>query len=275
MTPGPVAWVACCTDCALERSRLDDPAANGPLVAGWSESAVDAHSLLRRANAGRSLDAMVRYAPPPGRRLLDVGCGAGWFLDIARERGLETFGIEPDPGVAEAARANGHDVTAGLFPRPDAPAGSADIVSFNDVLEHLPDPLAALCEAHRLLASGGTLILTLPDRRGAFYRMAGALLRLGLKGPYERLWQRGYESPHLWYFSPGSLEACVRAAGFEPLRRASLPSVALAGLWGRLAIRGDLGWPARAGLFAALAAAHPVIRYGAPSDIMLVLSRKR
>jgi 2-polyprenyl-3-methyl-5-hydroxy-6-metoxy-1,4-benzoquinol methylase len=100
---------------------------------------------LRRQNFATILDLVATMQPLIGMRLLDVGSAHGWFLQAATARGAVAVGIEPDAEVAAAAtRAVAHDVRVGYFPDVLAEAETFDLISFNDVLEHLPDPRAAL-----------------------------------------------------------------------------------------------------------------------------------
>ena len=85
----------------------------------------------------------------PGRgRLLDVGCGAGELLAALRDDGWEACGVEPSPrSAALAARARGLDVRTAPFEHADLGPPGFDAVVFAGVLEHLPDPVAALRRA--------------------------------------------------------------------------------------------------------------------------------
>ena len=81
---------------------------------------------------------------------------------------------------------------------------------------------------------GGLLVLNLPSRRGALFRLASLVARTGLRGPLERLWQRGFPSPHRSYFSPDGLATLMAANGMQEVYLGTLPSVSRTGLWARL-----------------------------------------
>jgi hypothetical protein len=117
------------------------------------------------------------------------------------------------------------------------------------------------------------LVLNLPSRDGLFYWLAQGCARLGWRAPLERLWQYGFASPHLFYYSPGNLTRLVEASGFRLVHRATLPVLSAAGLWGRLRAGGAIG-PLRAALlYPVLLAGLPLLAL-APSDIMVLAFRR-
>lgn len=104
--------------------------------------------------------------PGPGRalRILDVGCGNGEMLDMLRELGTVT-GIDVSADAVEHCRArfdDALDVRLGGIPDGLPPAGSADVVTAFDVIEHLDDDLDALRHLRRVLGDDGTLVVTVP-----------------------------------------------------------------------------------------------------------------
>lgn len=226
--------MAACPTCGFLASNLD------PYDTGRdATSAIDeprraaALKRLRAANFERII-AIVAGLGASGRRLLDVGCGHGWFLEAACQAGYDAMGIEPDVAMQRCATRSGHQVWRGFFPD-DVPSGEAfDVVVFNDVLEHLPDVAAKIRACRNLLVPNGLLVVNLPSSDGIFYRLADGLDRCGLPGPFERLWQKNFPSPHLSYFNPGALERLARRYGFREETRKRVPAVRIQGLWQRL-----------------------------------------
>jgi len=99
-----------------------------------------------------------------GRRVLDIGCARGHLLGELAVQGWKGIGIDTDAGDIAACIARGlvavqHDINTG-FP---ASLGSFDLVLFADVLEHLPDPLRVLRNAHSLLNPGAKVVLSVPN----------------------------------------------------------------------------------------------------------------
>ncbi len=230
----------------------------------------DALEPLRRANFERELDAIAAHGELRGRELLDVGCAHGWFLDAASRRGCVASGIEPDAGMHGLALERGHRVLRGFFPAVLPEGATWDVLTFNDVFEHLPDVNAALDACRERLREGGLLVLNLPNSRGAVFRVSALLDRIGLHGPLDRLWQKEFPSPHLHYFHPDCLAVLATRHGFREVHRGDLATIELRGLWQRLRYDRTSSLPASILSWLAIALAFPVLHL-LPSDISLQL----
>ena len=117
------------------------------------------------------------------RRVLDIGSGSGYFLDLLRTRlpAAETAGFEHNPEMAALVRRKGHTIYSGQTPAAAlAAAGVApfDAVCIFQVLEHVADPMALLDSARELLAPGGLLVVAVPDNEGPVRHFATALTEL-------------------------------------------------------------------------------------------------
>ncbi len=159
----------------------------------------------------------------PGLRLLDVGCGGGAFLKVARALGAEVYGVEPSEHGAAAARAQGLPVFHGQLHdyMEAAPSGPRfDVVTANHVVEHHPSPVDALRQMSSLLAPGGYLWFAVPNGAGA---TAAAL---------KARWHSVDAPYHLVHFTPTAARLAVERAGLK-IRRLytySLPSALFASL---------------------------------------------
>jgi SAM-dependent methyltransferase len=229
------AWSFACPACGYLASdltsRIDDATSSDVLDQKKRELAL---ASLRRRNFERILDRIDSMTAPGRRSLLEVGCAHGWFLDAAAKRDYDVRGIEPDAPIGALASGKGHDVTAGFFPDALPPGVRFDVIVFNDVLEHLPDPRTALAACLRHLGPGGLLVLNLPSSHGALFRLAALLDRIGFSGPFERMWQKGFPSPHLSYFHPDALTRLARREGFVEIYRGELDTLQRRGLWQRM-----------------------------------------
>ena len=174
------------------------------LPLGWLAIAASA---WRSARAGQ----FIRHLPAPhgDARLLDVGCGDGGFLRVARVLGYAARGIEFDPAAATLARQQGFEVDVGGLAETELPAASFDQVTLSHVVEHLHAPLAALTRLRGWLKPAGRLWLQTPNIESSGAR------RYGVD------W-RGLEPPrHLVMFDAVSLRLALARSGYE--RMAVLP----------------------------------------------------
>ena len=98
----------------------------------------------------------------PGSRVCDLGCGLeSAFLDFAADRIASGMGV--DDQVENGARGRWQRVKANLREPLPFPDGQFDHVVMLAVLEHLTEPEKVLREAHRVIAPGGSLIMTWPS----------------------------------------------------------------------------------------------------------------
>jgi SAM-dependent methyltransferase len=110
------------------------------------------------------LEIFERLLPPARRRLLDIGCGPGFFLRTALQRGWDAYGIEPSRQAAAHARGLGAEVTEGFFGPQTAPTlGRFDAIALTNMLEHVPEPIGILTLARDLLDPGGVLCVGVPN----------------------------------------------------------------------------------------------------------------
>jgi 2-polyprenyl-3-methyl-5-hydroxy-6-metoxy-1,4-benzoquinol methylase len=269
MHEGAADWCLACRACGFQQSSLRS-CIGDHIASGNFDEQMRAIGLatLRKKNFERILDRLASLAGPSQRALLEVGCAHGWFLDAAARRGYAAAGIEPDAPVAALAMNNGHEVTIGYFPEALKDGTSYDFIVFNDVFEHLPNPGAALEACKLRLRPRGLLVLNLPSSRGIFFRVATLLARCGIRHPYERMWQKGFPSPHLTYFNPDALTKLAQRAGFKEVYRGTLNSLDHHGLWQRLRAdqRGSL--PGALLIWLVVTAAKPLFGW-LPADIAL------
>jgi len=101
------------------------------------------------------------------KSILDVGCGAGAFLDLAKKHGLGTAGSEMNLLAAEVSRRKGHLMLDGPIQAWDTKYHAFfDLICLFQVLEHLPDPVSFLLELKPFLSSNGIFSIAVPNRLG-------------------------------------------------------------------------------------------------------------
>lgn len=154
-----------------------------------------------------------RLQMPTGRPglLLDVGCGTGTFLQVARGRGWEVVGTELSRHGADTAAKDGFRVHTGEVWEAHLPSDMFDVVSCWHVIEHVTDPRRFLTECYRVMRPGGTLVLATPNLDDRIFRAAYLLVR----GRRVRLFEPGERELHLFFFSASTLERLAREVGFE------------------------------------------------------------
>ena len=144
----------------------------------------------------------------PGARVLDVGCGTGEFLKVAKDKGCEVIGIEPGRTYAEFARSEyGIDVINAPWQQATLPQNGFDVVTCQQVVEHLRDPMAALARMTGWLKPEGTLYISVPD------------MRSNNKPSFER-----FHFAHIYGFTPETLEVALKLNGIVPLSGGPLQS---------------------------------------------------
>lgn len=206
-----------CQGCGLVYTNPRPPSAE--IARGYSE-AVDRDYAIedssRSINAHLALHTIKRFVG--SGRLLDVGCSTGYFLNAAR-LDFEPCGVEPSRWAAEYACSRLRlEVHHGTLADASLAEGSFDVITLNDVIEHLTDPLAALGTLRALLRPRGLLYLVTPNIRSLSARLLGG-----------RWW--GLRPAHLYYFAPDTLSAMLEKAGFEVAQVKSYGRIFTYGYW--------------------------------------------
>ena len=166
--------------------------------------------------------------------ILDIGCSDGLFLNVARDEEFYAVGLEPDPVMAAAARDLGFDVGSGFFPESGWLEGkSFDILIFNDSFEHIPNPNEIIVGIEKHLNKSGIVIVNMPSSNGLIFTLSFLMSKVGITSPLDRLWQKGFASPHLHYFNPENLQTLFEKHGFQRTYHTFLKSYTLNGLWKR------------------------------------------
>lgn len=278
MQPKVSDWTWRCDACGHWVANLQTDFAPGKgLPQSESDDPIGFLEPVRLANFRRILARIEALGVPRHKdsRILDIGCASGFFLKTATDHGYSALGIEPKLEMAEAARRHGAEVRHGFFPDVLQPDEKFHVIIFNDVLEHIPDVGAMLdaCRAH--LHADGLLVVNIPNAQGLFYRIATLMHGLGLRGPFHRLWQTMFYTPHLHYVTPQSLTLLAERHGFARSGEIEqLVSVSYSGLRERVAADPSLGMVGRIVMFVGTALLVPLTRIF-PSDIIVGLFRRK
>lgn len=168
-----------------QRHQLDIDAETDPLKRLYLDFAL---STVRRAETIR--DFVAARTPITGKRYLDVGCAYGGFLVAFHQAGAaKVVGFDYDASLLDYARALLDDYSVPAVVRHDSILDAAtlerfgqfDIITCNDVLEHVTDARMALTNLAALLAPGGLLYLEIPNRFAASFVLSdGHFMKFGL-----------------------------------------------------------------------------------------------
>ena len=139
-------------------------------------------------------------------RVLDVGCGNGWSLDLFQSvapRRIDPMGVEIDRTACRIARHRGHQILEGRFEDVELPH-QFDLINMTHVIEHLADPKAAVAKAAAALDPGGHLVLETPNTGAWEFRF----FRQGAWG--------AYHIPRHWHFyNHRTIEQLGKSAGLR------------------------------------------------------------
>ncbi len=159
---------------------------------------------LSERKARARLDTLASLGVSGGSSL-DLGCAAGYFVDVALSRGFDAYGVEPTQRARERAPdAVASRLVAGL----DDPALPTrfELVTLWDVLEHLPDPDATLRSVRARLAPRGWLAVVVPALGSVNTRLAPST------------WDQYKPPEHLWFWSLRSLTRLLAKHDLDVVR---------------------------------------------------------
>ncbi|MDK8183530.1 class I SAM-dependent methyltransferase [Paenibacillus sp. UMB4589-SE434] len=144
----------------------------------------------------QQLERLARWAPAR-KRFLDIGCGVGHYLEMAKEHFEELYGVEPSLTSTLSARQKGFSVVHDYFHAGLSFEAGFDAISIIEVLEHLEQPSEVFAQAAQLLNDNGILLIEVPN---------------GQRIVQERLYYN-LCTDHIQYFSVASLTEMARRAG--------------------------------------------------------------
>jgi 2-polyprenyl-3-methyl-5-hydroxy-6-metoxy-1,4-benzoquinol methylase len=158
-------------------------------------------------------EALAKFGPLTGKKLLDLGCGIGGLCQVAQEYGIHTTGIESDPTARLiACKSRGLRVHANFEElRKAEPGATFDLVTMWDVVEHLREPWKAFEDLSKFLKPGGWLLLSTPNASS-------------LRAVLEReRWSNTANPTHFYYFTRRSLQAVLERSGFPTIHEWRFP----------------------------------------------------
>ena len=186
-----------------------------------SESALvgKRHARFKRWLAGT--DNQGHYLAKPGQRVLDIGSGSCLSLLELRQLGVEPYAVEADPNVAAIAQRYGLNVHIGSIHDDPFPGQVFDLITLNQVIEHVPDPASLLRVVRDRLAPGGRIVLSFPNVSSWQRRLSGSR------------WINWHVPYHQHHFNRRSFALLAHREGYEVVSTRSITP----NLWTILQIR--------------------------------------
>jgi SAM-dependent methyltransferase len=213
----------------IDELKKEYDAFHGGCVANDKPVYIDRRESKIKA-ARRRMKWLEQWVAPPGR-LLDVGCAAGFCLDVARKRGWEVHGVDISEVAARYAREEFglEDVRCEAIESVEYPARHFDLITIWACIEHMTHPAAALEKAVEWLRPGGILGLS----TGNWHSLAART-----KGPR---WRLMTPPSHLFFFSRAFFERHLPRLGLEPIGYATQDFVFEGWPWRTKPIRRAVG----------------------------------
>lgn len=223
-----------CKRCGLIWTNpLEYPSNGDAAVADeyWHEDVYLANRDAQKKRFRQQLQTYLKRTRVPdlkSLKVLEVGCGLGFFLDVCEEQGIAAEGCDIVERAIEYANRDKERARVGTLDGHYRDESFDAVFAFN-LIEHLPHPKDFLTEAHRVLKRGGVLVLETPIQESLFHRLA----RLGYALSQGRLNLFGMDpGGHVYKFSKKTFE---RHTGFQSLYRRNIDSP-FGEIWGKSSI---------------------------------------
>lgn len=140
------------------------------------------------------------------KRLLDIGCGTGDFLKVAKDNQWHVSGVEPNPNARTTANQKTNNSVFDIGQLLKFEKHSFDVITLWHVLEHLPKLENHIAVFESLLKPNGRLVIAVPN-----YKSHDA-------NYYKNYWA-AFDTPrHLWHFSQNAISKLVQQKGMDVIK---------------------------------------------------------
>lgn len=150
------------------------------------------------------LDLIEKYKNPG--KILDIGCGLGLFLYVAKKRDWETSGVEISKFVSNFAK---NKLKLNVINSDNLDAfqdNFFDVIMVNHVLEHIENPLLILKQIKKKLNINGILFIGVPNINGIYLRFQ------------KENWPSLQPSTHIFQFTPKTIKLLLKKVSFKPIK---------------------------------------------------------
>lgn len=161
----------------------------------------DRSALYKRFS--RDLLQLLNIKNPQGRKLLDFGCGGGFVVEVAKEMGFESYGVEANMAMVGWCQERGLNVESKSIDTLVSEGQKFDIIIFSAVLEHIENPIQILLECKWLLNLDGIMVIS----QAAYDGFLPKVFPWGWYG-----WQ---PQEHFWHFNKNSIEVMASKSGLK------------------------------------------------------------
>lgn len=153
----------------------------------------------------------------PPKKILDVGCATGLFLQLARNDGWRVYGVEISPLAAAFAQKQFHlPIFVGTLEEAKLPSHSFSVITSWEVLPYIEDPRSFFQEVNRLLRPGGLLAFQLTVVDSLLHYLANLIYQLS-RGTVKFIAGRGYPYQNAYHFTRVSIRAFLSQSNFQIL----------------------------------------------------------
>lgn len=216
-------------------------------------------------------DALKKVVQLRGAKILDVGSAEGGFTKMMLSEGADCLGLEPDRDAAREALEDELPLELVSFENFRGKPGGYDIIVFNDVFEHMQDPIVTLEKSRRLLKKNGVILINLPVSTGFIFRMVGVAARLGVETLHRRIWAQGLASPHIYFYAERNLTTLLGKFEFKFVAKGRLVALATDGMYQR--VRSTYG-PFPASVISAIASLFVFVSGMFSADVVYLIYQK-
>ena len=167
--------------------------------------------LARSLMLGRKRRAITKMTGRKTGRLLDIGCGTGYFPGMMKDYGWEVTGVEPNIKARDYARTSFGIEVIDPGQISSLISASYDCITLWHTLEHFHDPRSYAGEIRRLLSPEGICLVAIPNCNSydALY--------------FGKFWAAWDVPRHLWHFDPETFSLFAEKAGFRIVTTLALP----------------------------------------------------
>jgi SAM-dependent methyltransferase len=217
-------------------------------------------------------DALERLMELRGAKILDVGSAEGGFTELMLHKGADSLGLEPDSDAAREALDKKLPVQFVGFESFVGGEKEYDAIVFNDVFEHMQNPLVVLEKSSSLLKNNGLIVINAPLSSGFIFRAVKFAARMGIYSPYRRIWAQGLCSPHIYFYSESNLRLLLAKYEFEFIDAGRLVTLSADGMYRR--VRSTYG-PLSALIISSIASLFVLISSIFPADVKYLIFRRK